>query len=124
MRNGFTLIELTIVMAVVGILAAIALPSYSAYLARSKRVVAQGQLLEEAQHLERHFMQSGSYEDASLTTMQSPPAGPAAYEIRFEAQEADSYTLVAAPVGAQRNEGCGALRIDQAGVRSPAACWD
>lgn len=124
MRNGFTLIEVIIVMAIVGILASIALPSYSAYLERSKRVVAQGQLLEEAQHLERHFLKNGSYEDAALTATQSPPSGTAAYALSFEAQSADRYTLTATPVGAQRNDSCGALRLNQAGERLPANCWN
>jgi len=123
-RNGFTLIEVVIVMAIVGILAAIALPSYTVYLERSKRVVAQGQLLEEAQHLERHFMKNGSYMEAALTVTQSPPFGAAAYELSFEARTANSYTLSATPVGQQRNDSCGALSLTQAGERSPASCWN
>ena len=123
MKNGFALIELMVVVAIIGILAAIALPSYHQYLERSRRTVAQGQLLEEAQRLERHFLKNGSYETANLAFSASPPNGTPYYTMSLEAETPDTYLITAKPVGAQSNDACGVLSVDQAGGRTPESCW-
>jgi type IV pilus assembly protein PilE len=60
-QAGFTLIELMIVVAIVGILVAIAYPSYSDYLVRSRRAEAKQGLIELAQMLERNYTVANSY---------------------------------------------------------------
>lgn len=126
-QPGFTLIEVMITVAIVGILAAIALPSYREHVARSRRVDAQATLMEAAQFMERHYTQNGRYTGATL------PAGLQGgvfYTITLPADTltATTYTLQAAPANAQAGDRCGNLTFNQAGVRgvsgaTVAECW-
>lgn len=78
MRNscGFSLIELMITIAIVGILASIALPSYVSYLARGKRAEAKQALLENALFLETHYTTRGFYSTAKGNSTAPPSRSP------------------------------------------------
>jgi prepilin-type N-terminal cleavage/methylation domain-containing protein len=65
-KNGFTLIELMIVVAIIGILASIAYPSYQESILKSRRADAKGALLGFANAMERHFTETNSYRKAYL----------------------------------------------------------
>lgn len=134
-QPGFTLIEVMITVAIVGILAAIALPSYQEYVARSRRLDAQATLLEAAQFMERFYTQNGTYTNAALpANLAVSPAGSTGtgvfYDITLPAATltANTYTLQAAPANAQANDACGNLTFNQNGVRgvgssTVAVCW-
>lgn len=65
-QSGITLIELMIVVAIIGILAAIALPSYNQYVERTRAADAQGALMSLANALERYHTQNNTYVGATL----------------------------------------------------------
>lgn len=66
-RNGFTLIELMIVLAVIGILAAVAMPSYTSYLARGKIIDAVAALADYRVKMEQYFQDNRNYGSASAS---------------------------------------------------------
>jgi type IV pilus assembly protein PilE len=138
-HSGFTLIELMIVVAIVGILAAIAYPSYASYVLRSHRVDAQGVLLEAAQYMERHFTLNNTYllANGNNNSLPSSLTGrvSARYEVDIEdPQSATSYILYAKPKSgtSQANEACQTLRIWSTGLKTSGdadadsdskSCW-
>lgn len=130
--SGFTLIELMITVAIVGILAAIAYPSYVEYAERGRRNDAKAVLLEAAQYMERHFSQSGTYVGATLPAAlsKSPKEGAAWYNITASGVAASTYTLTATPKSGWTPRKCGSLTINQLGVKGKTSssetveeCW-
>jgi len=129
-NRGFTLIELVIVAVVLGILAAIAIPSYTAYIQRASRSEARGQILMAAQWMERFRTQNGTYAGAALPAnlAQSPATGTKKYNIAL-ASDATSFTVTATPTGTMSGDQCGALTIDHTGALGQGGstkeiCWD
>jgi type IV pilus assembly protein PilE len=129
--RGFTLIELLIVIAVIGILAAIAYPTYTDFVERGKRNDAKAVLLEASQFMERKFTENRSYASVSLPSSfsKSPREGDASYTIAVNSDES-SFTLTATPSGAAPKR-CGWLSINQLGVKSVektgdgvSYCWN
>lgn len=120
--RGFTLIELMIVVALVAILAAIAVPAYNDSIRKGRRGQAKADLVELAQVLERHYTVHGSYANDrdgtayALPITQSPKTGTAHYDIAA-VRGGNSFTLTATPQDGQREDDCGALTINQAGTR-------
>lgn len=125
--QGFTLIELLIAVAIAGILAAIAYPSYQEQVRQTRRAEVAGVLLENAQWLERHFTRQGAYDNGAVSlVMQSPASGSAVYRIT-SALGANTYTLTATAVAGSIMEGdpCAIYSINQVGQRTPTdvRCW-
>jgi type IV pilus assembly protein PilE len=120
--SGFTLPELVVVIAIIAILAAIAIPSYRNSVRKSRRAEAQEQLLNFAGMAERIFTQSNSYATATL------PADTDYYTYTFPvAITATTYTIRATPTAIQSADGCGTMSLTQTGQRthtgSEADCW-
>lgn len=129
---GFTLIELVITIAVVGILMAIAITSYEFATIKTRRGAAQGCLLEAAQYMERYYTTNFKYTGAAIpacTTDVTPH-----YTIAFSGTpDATTYVMQATPVAGSRQESgdakCGTLGINQTGTKTAsgpagvAGCW-
>lgn len=126
--GGFTLIELVIVMAVVAILSAIAVPSYREYIRKSRRAEAVQALATISQLQERWRANNPTYGTAAnLATITSSGTLPTApyYTITIPTATARTYTLRAAATGAQTaDSACATMEMTQAGVRTPADCWN
>ncbi len=126
-NNGFTLIELMIVVVIIGILAAIAYPSYQEQVRQTRRANAQANLMELASYMERYYTENFTYvgTKGALPFSQSPKSGTAYYSIVVASDPtATSYQLVATAQGAQADDtNCTPLTITQTGATGPAGCW-
>jgi type IV pilus assembly protein PilE len=130
--HGFTLIELMIVVAIIGILAAIAYPSYQQYVERTRRSLAQADLLELVQVMERRYSATFDYSDNTVLPFDTSPRNanePTAYNISFEGGAStvtsSTFKLQAIPTALQSGDGCGTMKINQQGVREAdqSDCW-
>ena len=124
--GGFTLIELMIVVVIVGVLAAIAYPSYIQYARETKRADAHAALLRIAALEEKFFSNNNAY--TTNPTALGYAANPAAsndgyWAVSITGNPAVSFTLTAAPAGGHDDPDCGGITLTSAGLRGPAACW-
>jgi type IV pilus assembly protein PilE len=120
--RGFTLIEVMIVVAVVAILAAIALPSYQESVRKARRTDARAALTTIAQRLERWNTERNTYVGAPLGALVTENDH---YDLSLTTPTASTFTITATPKGAQAADACGTYQLDQAGTRTPSAqgCW-
>lgn len=127
--KGFSLIELMIVIAIVGILAGIAWPSYQEHVRSSNRSQAMGALMGLAQAMERHFTQTGSYKGAAMGGNDTgPPEIYAAespidgsrknYDLVIVSAERSSYLLQAVAKNSQLGDGN--IQLSSSGAKA----WD
>lgn len=117
--RGFTLIELMVVVAIVAILVAVAVPVYTEAVRKGRRGQAKADLVELAQIMERYRTVNNTYATAANPIPQSPKTGDAFYEIDIAEQSATAFELTATPVAGtgQADDRCGVLTINQLGEK-------
>lgn len=142
---GYTLIELMIVVAIIAILMAFAISSYSNYVVKTNRSAATGCLSEYASYMERYYTTNLSYAAAPASSSTAAPVPNSAigspspmvldcastaqtgnnytYSLPAPAVSATAYTIEATPINAQltRDTQCGTLTLDQHGSRTAAS---
>lgn len=130
-QSGFNLIELMIVVAIVGIVAAFAYPSYMQNVRDTKRAECAGALAGAANAMERFYSVNGNYLGAAaggantgspaVYNTSCPADGSAAtYNITIAAATASTYSLRATPIGPQADDACGSLTLSNTGVKGVA----
>jgi len=132
-QDGFTLLEVLIAVAIVGLMMTLAYPSYREYLTKARRTEAQLALLNVATRLENFYMNNHcSFKEATLQKLNSPSITPnGLYALELTQQTDSTYLLRAKPLGTQakNDSACDTLTLNQAGQENSTGnapsrlCW-
>jgi type IV pilus assembly protein PilE len=126
---GFTLVELTVVVAIAAILASVAYPSYVDHIRRTHRAAAQAALSEVAALQEQFFLDNKRYATNIATELSAQvQVDDGAYALSVAGATSSCpinrcYLLQAAPQGDQARDSCGTLGLGSGGTRTPTGCW-
>ncbi|MGB5332283.1 MAG: type IV pilin protein [Woeseiaceae bacterium] len=142
-QQGFNLVELMIVVAIVGVIAAIAYPSYQEQMRKTRRADCSGALASFGNAMERYYTVNNTYGGAAaggadtgapaiFATTCPIDGGAATYNLTIQAANGSTFEVRAAPIGVQANDKCGTLTLTNTGRKNitgaatgmtPEKCW-
>lgn len=125
-QGGFTLIEVMVVVVIIGILAAIAYPSYRQYVIRGDRAAAQAQMMDIANRQQQFLLANRAY--ASKSTLEASGyglptelVGKYSYDIAVGSGSTPSFTITFTAIGVQTSDG--PLTLTNQGLKGPSDKW-
>lgn len=119
-QRGFTLIEMMIVVAIIGVLAAIAFPSYQRYVIKSKRTDMMSEMHNIASQIESRKLAQGTYSNALTTGLGGdfPAQGQALYSVSFTPNPLTSeWQIIAEPKTGTQMANDGKMSLSRQGVK-------
>ena len=122
--RGFSLLEILVVVAIIGILAAIAFPSYQKQIQRSNRAAAQAVMMDAANKQQIYLSTSRAYAPDLPTLNVTPPKDlDKFYTFKVDAPAVvpPTFTITATAIGNQASDGN--LTLDQNGTKTPSDKW-
>jgi type IV pilus assembly protein PilE len=124
--EGFTLVEVMIVVAIMGILAAIAIPQYQQYVIRGNRAAAQSFMMEIASRQKQYLLDARAYApDLNTLVMVTPNNVSNNYTIIMSVPGGipPTFTVTATPIPGKPQAADGVLTLDDAGNKDPVSKW-
>ena len=123
-KKGFSLIELLVAVAIMGILAAVAIPSYQSYVVKGNRATAQSFMMDLANREKQYMLDARTYADFNTLGVSAPADVHKHYTITIAVPVATppSFTITATPTSSQQTSD-GPLTLGSDGAKGPAAKW-